>query len=217
MNIMMEIIPQDNIQDTRQKILQLLKIEGSKTISELREALGISSMGVRQHLLYLEKEGFVDHKLGRKGVGRPSHMYSLTRQGDELFPRRYAEFAVDILDAISEDEGVDKILKKTSEEKVFQYKERLAGKNFEERVIELTNFRIEEGYMAKVERRDENTFVLTEHNCAIYQVASSYETLCSCEQELFRQVLEGVSISRESHIVSGDKQCTFVIQRRKID
>ena len=211
----MQLNSEIRIQETQNKILQLLKLEGSKTVKELREALGISSMGVRQHLLYLEHEGFVNHKLGRRGVGRPSYVYSLAEQGDELFPRMYAQFAVNMLDAISEDEGVDKILEKTTEKLEVQYKARLAGKSLEEQVTELTNFRIDEGYMAEMEKRDEDTFILTEHNCAIYQVALSCGKLCAYEQELFHRVLDRVDVSRESHIISGDKKCTYIIQRRQ--
>jgi predicted ArsR family transcriptional regulator len=213
--IEMERIPEIKIQDTRYKILQLLKLEGSKTVNELREALGISSMGVRQHLLYLEHEGFVNHNLGRMGVGRPSYVFSLSDLGDELFPRRYGQLAVNMLDAISDDEGVDEILEKITEKLEVQYKEHLSGKSLEEQVTELTNIRIGEGYMAELERRDEDTFILTEHNCAIYQVALSCGKLCVYEQELFRRVLDWVDVSRESHIISGDKKCTFIIQRRK--
>jgi len=212
----MEGIPEHKVQDTRNKILQLLKFDGSKTVNELCQALGISPMGVRQHVLHLELEGFVEHHAVKRGVGRPSYVYSLAELGDELFPRTYAQLAINLLDtiqALNDDEGLDRILEKTTEKLETQYQARMAGKDLEERVSTLADIRTDEGYMTEWEKRNEDTFILTEHNCAIFQVALSCSQLCVHEQELFQRVLHGVEVSRESHIISGDQKCTFVIQR----
>ena len=205
------------IPDTRAQILRLLKIEGSKTVSELCQDLGLSSMGVRQHLLHLEKEGFIKHQAVKRGIGRPSYIYSLAEAGDELFPRSYAQLAIYLLDsiqALNDKEGVHKILTKTSEKMEAQYQARMAGKALEVQVKELAEIRTDEGYMTEWVKQDEGTFILSEHNCAIFQVAVRCNQFCIHEQELFQRVLDNVEISRESHILSGDQKCTFVIQHK---
>lgn len=207
-----------NIQDTRAQILRLLKIEGSKTVSELCQDLGLSSMGVRQHLLHLEHEGFIERQAVKSGIGRPSYIYSLAEAGNELFPRSYAQLAIYLLDsiqALNDQEGVDKILAKTSEKTEMQYRVRMAGKDLEAQVSELADIRTDEGYMTEWARKNEDTFILSEHNCAIFQVAASCNQLCVHEQKLFQKVLDGVEVRRESHIISGDKKCTFIIQRKQ--
>ncbi len=37
---------------------------------------------------------------------------------------------------------------------------------------------------------------------------------CIVEHELFCQVLDGANVTRETHILSGDLSCTYVIKRR---
>ena len=204
-------------QDTRENILYLLKIGGPKTIDDLSQTLKISSMGVRQHLISLEDEGFVRHRTERRGVGRPCYLYSLARSGDELFPRSYAQLGNNLLDTIRDldgEVGVEKIFKRRTEKLAVQYQTRIAGKSLVDQVKELAQIRTEEGYMAEWEMRDEDTFVLHEHNCAILQVACNCTQACDYEKMLFRQVLDGAEVNRESHIASGGQKCTYVIQRK---
>lgn len=206
-------------QETRNKILRLLKIEGPQTVDDLCEALELSSMGVRQHLLYLEGEGFLSHHSEkRSGVGRPSYVYSLADRGDELFPRSYAQLAVDLLDTIHSldgEVGVDRIFEELIEKTGAQYRVPIAGKELEDQVSELANLRSEEGYMADWKQRDEDTFILVEHNCAVLQAACNCSKVCDYEEELFRRILDSAEVSRVSHIVSGDRKCAYVIQRRQ--
>ena len=43
--------------ETRMRILQLLKMRAGMTIGQLKDALHISQMGIRQHLAILEGRG----------------------------------------------------------------------------------------------------------------------------------------------------------------
>ncbi len=53
--------------ETRMRILQLLKMRSSMTVSQLIEALHISDMGVRQHLTILQEEGLVEYHQEKHG------------------------------------------------------------------------------------------------------------------------------------------------------
>ena len=74
--------------DTRGRILALL-CSGHRTGSELARALGMSANGVRGHLARLEKEGLVEHRVVRRGVGKPAHEYLLTADGSMRLSRGY--------------------------------------------------------------------------------------------------------------------------------
>ena len=50
-----------NTNDTRTNIVNLLKINGKMTINEVSAQLDMSSMGVRQHLGSLERDGLVEY------------------------------------------------------------------------------------------------------------------------------------------------------------
>jgi len=213
----MEAILERQMQDTRRKILRLLKLKGPMTADELSRALKITSMGVRRHLTTLERDGFIKYQTVQRGMGRPSYVYALTEPGDELFPRTYPQLVNSLLDAIRAldgEDGLERIFKKRTEWLETQYRARLADKNLENQVKELAQIRTEEGYMADWEKLDENTFILQEHNCAICQIARHCSQACSYELELFRKVLQEAEVAREKHIMKGDLTCTYVIRRK---
>jgi len=213
----MEAILERQMQDTRRRILQLLKLKGGMTADELSQALKITSMGVRRHLTTLERDGFIKYQTVQRGMGRPSYVYALTELGDELFPRTYPQLVNSLLDAIKAldgEEGLERIFEERTERLEAQYRARLADKDLEDQVKELAQIRTEEGYMADWEKPNENTFILREHNCAIFKIARQYRQACSHELELFRGVLKEAEVTREKHLMKGDLTCTYVIRRK---
>ena len=203
---------------TRRRILELLKLKGPMTADQLAEELGITSMGARGHLIALERDGLIEHHSQQRGMGRPSYVYSLTDQGDEFFPRTYPQLANSLLEAmrsLAGDRGIEKLFSKRTEWLEAQYRARMADKTLEERVKELAQIRTEEGYMADWEKLDEDTYVLREHNCSICQVARHSPQACSYELELFRRVMEDAEVTRQKHMIKGDRVCTYVIHRRR--
>lgn len=203
--------------ETRRRILELLKLQGPMTADQLAKELGITAMGVRGHLIALERHGWIGHETQQRGMGRPSYMYSLTDIGDELFPRTYPQLVNSLLDALGSlwgEEGIERLFAKRTERLTAQYRLRLADKSLEERVKGLAQIRTEEGYMADWERRDENTFILREHNCSICQIARRCAQACSHELELFQRVLADADVSREKHMLKGDRVCAYVIRRK---
>jgi iron-sulfur cluster biosynthesis transcriptional regulator SufR len=211
----METILTRQAPETRHRILELLKRHGMMTADELSEALGITAMGVRGHLTPLERDGLIRHETVQKKIGRPSYVYSLTEQGDELFPRTYAQLANSLLEtirALGGAKAIEKLFDKRTEILTAQYRARMADKTLKERVAELAKIRTEEGYMAGWAELDRNTLLLKEHNCAICQIARQCPTACSHELELFRLVLDDAEVTRDKHIIKGDWACTYVIR-----
>jgi iron-sulfur cluster biosynthesis transcriptional regulator SufR len=205
--------------DTRERILQLLKFQGALTVDQVADALGITSMGVRRHLLALERDGLVRYRVEQRGQGRPGFVYSLTEQGDEFFPRTYSQLANSLIDAVRAlygDAGVERLFDRRTQELAKQYHERLIGKDLKERIAELAQIRSEEGYMSDWEQTDERTYLLREHNCAICQVAKQCQSACSHELDLFRKVLDDADVTRAEHIVKGDKMCAYVIRAKTV-
>ena len=86
--------------ETRQQILLLLRRKGPMTAGELSDDLGIGSVGVRQHLALLERDGLVQTSGVRRSVGRPSHLYALTAAAEALFPKAYDHLLIDALEFV---------------------------------------------------------------------------------------------------------------------
>lgn len=207
-----------HVPETRRKILELLKLHGPMTAHQLAHELGMTAMGVRGHLAFLERDGLIRHETAQKKLGRPSYVYTVTEQGDELFPRTYAQLAQSLLETIHALDGpkaIERLFDHRTKVLAAHYRARMNSKPLRERVAELARIRTEEGYMADWQELDKNTFVLREHNCAICQIAHKCPTACSHELELFRRVLDEAQVTRDKHIIKGDPMCTYVIRPKR--
>lgn len=206
------------MQETRSKILQLLKIRFSMTVNELSKALGISSMGVRQHLTILEKDGLVGHHREKPQRGRPMYLYHLTEKANSLFPTTYATFAVNVLNEMEKLSGsgfTNKVFRSRMKSQTNVYKQKLDGKNLDGKVKALAQIRSEEGYMAEV-TEEADDYILTEYNCPIVMIALKYPHVCNTELALFRQSL-GEKVIREEHLIEGGHRCSYRIAKQTKD
>lgn len=200
---------------TRREILTALKRNGAMTAEELAKTLGISQVAVRQHLSALEAERMVAVSIERRGLGRPSHRYLLTPQGDETFPRYYDRLGCSLLEALSAwqgEEAVDQLLSRIREHDRAAIAARLKGKPLPVRVQELARTLDERGYMADACALGENTFVLRKRNCVICVVAREHPRACCYgETRLYADVLGAADVTLRKSIAQGDRICEFVI------
>lgn len=198
---------------TRQHILQLLRRNGQMTALELSQELNIGAVGVRQHLALLERDGLVEVSGVRRSVGRPSHLYMLTAEAEQHFPKQYEKFALEVLSHIGDEggkEAVDQIFCARRKSLARTYAPRLVGKSRAEKVAELTRILAEQGYMCEYEQLEDGSFLLVEHNCPIDCIARQH--MQSCEQELllYEELLE-VKIERDTTIATGGQCCRYRI------
>ncbi len=208
-------------QSTKHDILQLLLKQGQATAQELAETLEISPQAIRRHLKDLELEGLIAYNSVQVGMGRPQHVYELTNQGRERFPNRYDEFAISFLDTLAQTVGheqVSQILQKQWQRKAMEYRRKIGKGSLKERVEKLVELRKAEGYMAEwysVESEEPKSpgehYILTEHNCAISNVAESFPSVCGHELEMFGAILEDCTVERTHWIVNGEHRCGYLI------
>lgn len=204
--------------NTADSILLQLKTEGPKTAKQLAQVLGISAMGVRQHLSRLQAEGLVSYDDARSGVGRPRRYFRLTGQGHASYPDRHRDLSVNLLQLSQEafgEEGLNTLLMERQKVLQRQYRERIGDcADLTEMVARLAEIRSSEGYMAEW-ARDGEDLLLTQHHCPVCTAAKACEGLCRSELETFRNLLapQG-SVSREEHVLEGGRCCAYRIRRR---
>lgn len=204
---------------TRQEILTCIKVNGSMTAEELARELGISQVAVRQHLTSLDAENMVTITVERRGLGRPSHRYTLTPTGDESFPRRYDTALSEMLDELRAwqgQEAVDELLKRRRERLRITLQSRIQDRPLEERLAELVRQENASGFMAEFCTDGPDCYVLIKRNCAVCSVARNHPGVC-CEgdSELYNQLLGGAEIVHVSAIVDGATTCTFHIRAQE--
>jgi DeoR family suf operon transcriptional repressor len=202
--------------ETRRAMLNTLKRRGELGSDELALETGITASGARQHLGSLERDGLIERRDIREGVGRPRSVYRLTRAADALYPRTYHDLTNELLEYVGDDdpELLERLFARRRERRLNNARTRLEGlKSLEDRVRELTRILDEDGYVAEVTPlEDSSGYRITEHNCAILGVAMKYGQACGSELEFIRAALPDTEIQRVQHIVSGAFACTYEVR-----
>lgn len=206
---------------TRRAILLLLRKHPGTTVSELARRLHLTDMGVRRHIDALAADGLAEPVPARspRGVGRPPSGWQLTAAGDEEFPRRYDQLAVELLEDVADTGGpaaLEAALHRRTAKLAQTYEARLAGaESLTERVERLAALRDADGYLAESGPAPdhEDDLLLTENNCAVHRVARRFPVLCAMELTLFRRCLgPQVDVTRETHALGGDAVCCYRIR-----
>jgi DeoR family suf operon transcriptional repressor len=205
-----------NLSPARRAILSTLKKRGHATADELAAAIDVTVSAVRQHLAALTAEGLVAHGEQRGGPGRPRHVYRLAPAAEVLFPKRYGELTNQLLGFIEDTDPriVAEAFERRRAARVAQAQPRLEGKTFDQRVRELAAILDEDGYLAEAERCADGSWMVTEHNCAVLDVARRYGQACVSEIEFIREVLPEAEVERVHHIVAGAHVCAYAIRPR---
>ena len=198
---------------TRQNIITLLKKNGGMTIEELSKKISITPMGIRQHLLSLEKKGLVSYTAKKHGIGRPGFVYVLTEAADDLFPKSYDKLALDILKEVKKNDGQEKINKifAWQRDKLLKQKRgALSGlSGLDEIMHGLKNLLVSEGFLADLEKVGD-TYILKTYNCPIKKVATEFNEVCLEELQLLRDLLQR-NVSMDQCIGQGSPSCTFSV------
>ncbi|MBE9076199.1 iron-sulfur cluster biosynthesis transcriptional regulator SufR [Romeria aff. gracilis LEGE 07310] len=220
---------------TKEVILRFLLKQGEATVQEIAVHLEVSPQAIRRHLKDLESEALIEHQTVQEGIGRPNHRYQLSRKGRDSFPAQYDQFALSLLNTLTETVGpehVSTILHQQWQSKAQAYRARLGDAPLEQRVQSLVKLRQEEGYMAEWHVADHpyldapaaapegtsetraSAFVITEYNCAISHIAESYPGICGHELSMFAVALPDCSVERTHWLVDGEHQCGYLIYQK---
>jgi len=187
----------------REDILRFLLKRGTATAASMAHHLEVTPQAIRRHLKNLEASELIEHQRSQEGIGRPNHMYQLSRKGREHFPAQYDQFALSLLNTVADTLGpeqVSKLLKHQWQLKAKEYREKLGEAPLKDRMQALVKLRQAEGYMAEYypakDSVEQPAFVITEYNCAIAHIAESYPTVCGHELAMFAIALPDCSTAR---------------------
>jgi len=207
----MNILLDEN--STRNCIIRFLKKSSGLSIEELSKSINITPMGIRQHLLSLEKKGVVTYISKKHGIGRPGFVYMLTDSADALFPKSYDKFALEILNDIKIFEGAEKldtIFRRRKDKQLNTIKEALAVlETFDDTVNKLKDILEAEGHIVELTRSNGH-YHLKQHNCPVSKLAAEFRDLCGYELQMYRELL-GKQVTREQNIADGSPACFYKI------
>lgn len=203
------------MQATRWHILDILKRKGQATVEELSQELNLTTVTVRHHLDILRGEGLVAAPTAhrRKTPGRPQYTYTLTEKASALFPKRYEQLAMLILDEIQSclpPAEVERLMKRIGEHIADQTTPPQQG-GLEARLTAAVDFLNEWGYMAHWERDGDGNYALRIFNCPYEHIAKSDRETCAVDIALLTRLL-GVAPRRTDWYAQGDRHCTYIIR-----
>ena len=202
----------------RAAILVELKRGSRLTATELAAKLGTSLDAIRHHLKELEAEALVEYTRERHGVGAPVFVYHLTAAGEALFPRRYEETLMQVLDHVVEREGraaAVEMLEGQFQALGRRLQPALEGAAAPRRLELVAQALVDEGYMAEWHGTEDGG-ALIEHNCAIRAVAERFPEVCAAEAKFLESSL-GAEVRRQSHILSGCSACAYSVRFPRVE
>jgi predicted ArsR family transcriptional regulator len=205
------ILQIDQIPDSRRTILEGLKQHGAATISRLASELHLTGEAIRQQLLQLRRDGWIEPSETEKSrIGRPAATYRLTVEGEHLFPKRYDGLLLSFIDAIVGELGPEaalRIFRRISDERVRKFESSTRGLPIEQRLEALKSFYSDGDAYMTVEPQPDG-FALIERNCPFYNTAMGRPALCSITVHALTRLL-GVRVEREESFQKGDNRCAF--------
>ena len=196
----------------RVEIINTLKRTRGLSVNELVAKMKMSYMGIKQHCLTLERDGYLDTWRRPQKMGRPEMVYRLTRRSHDLFPCDSNDLTLDVLRSVKEIYGPnapEKMLYNVFERKTATMTSKVKGASVADRAKWLVKEREKEGFMSQfvIDERDGGSQILECHS-PIMNLLDEYPIASRLEQDLVEAVL-GTPVRREETRTSGLYECAF--------
>lgn len=206
-----------NTDSTRWLVIKSLRASGQATVNELAEAVGVKPVTVRHHLTSLQAEGLVAVEELRHGVGRPKHVYHLTRKAERLFPQTYHVLFDHLLEEIKESfppETVRQLIDSLAASLAQEFRSEVVGLSPDARRDRLVEWLDEQGLAARW-RQSEDGLQLVKYHCPYYAVGSEHPELCRIDEVIVSTAVQA-EVERSGCLLSGDPACSLKLHENNV-
>lgn len=110
-------MPSPQLDSSRGRIVTLLR-RGGLTSEDIAATLGVTTSAVRAHITSMERDGIVAKVGKRPGTTRPSHLYGLTAETEQLLSKAYAPLLTRLFDVVAQElpaRQVEGLLRRTGQ------------------------------------------------------------------------------------------------------
>jgi predicted ArsR family transcriptional regulator len=195
----------------RLEIINSLKRTRGMSVNQLVERMKMSYMGIKQHCLTLQNDGYLDTWRRPQKMGRPEMVYRLTRRSHDLFASDSNQFTLELLESVREIYGPnapEKLLYNVFERKTSALKAKVKGETVADRAKWLAKVRDTEGSMAQFLTGEKDGPQILECHSPIMNLIERYPIIGRLEQDMFESIL-GTGVRREETLTSGLYECAF--------
>jgi predicted ArsR family transcriptional regulator len=181
----------------------------SQTVEELAQALGLTNNAVRSHLASLERDGFIRASGRRRGISKPSALYSLTATAEDLFAKAYSPVLGQLLQELNArlpPEEVETVICATGRRLAAQWPhpQGVLQERLESAVAVLNAL----GGLEDLEQ-GQGTYVIHGYSCPLGAAVQAHPELCRLTQCLLTEL---VGVPVEEQCIRNEKpSCHFVI------
>lgn len=198
---------------TKQALAELIKRKGEISLGEAERTLEMSRSAIREHLLHMERDGWVKHTFVRQKRGRPTIRYVLTEQGHRLFPNSEGAMLhalVLFLRQSGQDELLETFFIDYWDKRLSEVSE-LLGASLQsdpsEKAENLKKILEDQGFMPEYSI-DGTDIEFRECNCPFSEVVKVTRLPCKLEARFFEKLWD-TSLDRISYIPDGEHACTY--------
>jgi predicted ArsR family transcriptional regulator len=184
-------------------------------VSELAAAVGLTENAVRLHLSSLERDGLVEQEGVRRGAGKPAHVYQLSREAENLFPKAYATVLTEVLTFLRDQEGPSGLRSflRSVGRRVGE-RAKSDGAALRDRVDAAVGVLGELGGLADVEE-SEDAITIRGYSCPLAAIVGENPEACALTEQLISGVVGAEVV--ECCDRSGRPRCSFRVIRAAAD
>jgi len=202
------------LQTSRGRIAALLQ-RGGRTAEELASRLRLTTSAVRAQLAGMERDGLVRRAGQKRGATRPSHMFELTAEVEQLLSGMYVPLLNHLVRVFTSElrtAQVRKIMRDTGRSLAGDFPVARRAASLEERVRAANELMIAQlGAATHVERRN-GAFVIRGASCPIAAISRKHPSSCLMVEAFLQEVVAapvGQCCERR-----GRPRCCFEIKTR---
>lgn len=210
----------DILHENQKKILNyLLEHKDGATLDELALHLEITKTAAKEHLLKVQRFGYLTYFDSKGEVGRPRRRYLLSQQGVDAFPKQYSWLSNVLLELLAEDLGhqaTGRLMDRLANKVASSMEEKFRNVRSTAELLKLIASTLNElGYRSTLKQSDlRKGAVLEAHNCVYHSVAKKHPELCRFDIKLIENLSGGLNVKLDSCIARGDSVCRFCVKKK---
>jgi predicted ArsR family transcriptional regulator len=212
---MAEMLRQQLLDTSRGRIVTLLRT-GGRTAEDVAKQLGLTSSAVRIHMAAMERDGVVRKVGTRPGTTRPSLVYELTGETEQLLSKAYVPLLthlVDIFAAALPAAEVERLLRATGKALAADLsREKPVSGGLKARVAAASDVLNE--YLGALTQIESNgTILIRGAGCPLAAISGKHRGVCLAMESLVSELI-GVRV-RECCDRDERPRCCFEVEHRR--